>query len=173
MSLGFFCLMTCQIDQSGKIEQTNKNTVLAMSNKKQYSIVIPRKIKRQLQEIYRRKGLTRFFIYQIFSLGIYFLLEPIKQTTKIIIDPEYPGKNKIITSFIKAFLETNKKPIHELHFKRIGNQPRVHYAAHDVFTGKKKANKILTLKEILETIKKADGRLRECLSTLVGARTRL
>jgi len=165
--------MTYQIDQSGKIEQTNKNTVLALSNKKQYAIVIPRKIKRQLQEIYRRKGLTKFFIYQIFALGIYFLLEPLKDACEITIDIEYPGKNKIITSFIKAFLETNEKPIHELRFKRIGNKPRVHYAAHDIFTKKKKADKILSLKEIMKAIKKADGRLRECLSTLVGARPRL
>jgi len=165
--------MTYQIDQSGKIEQTNKNTVLAMSNKKQYAIVIPRKIKRQLQEIYRRKGLTKFFVYQIFTLGIYFLLEPLKRTSKIIIDTEYPGKNKVIASFITVFLAINKKPIHEFYFKRIGNKPRVHYAAHDVFVGKKKADKILTLNEILKTIKKADGRLNECLSTRFGARTRL
>ena len=71
--------MTYQIDQSGKIEDTSKPTVLAMTNGQTYSILIPAKTKREIQEIYRRLGLTRFYIYEIFSLGLYFLLTPLKE----------------------------------------------------------------------------------------------
>ena len=60
----------------------------------------------------------------------------------------------------------------DIKFARIGNKPKVHYAAHDVYIGKKKADKTILLKEILSKTKKTDGRLRECLSTLVSIQPR-
>mgnify|MGYP001561773885 FL=1 len=56
---------------------------------------------------------------------------------------------------------------------RIGNKPPAHYAAKDVFDKKLKPNYTLTLEEILKATKKADGHLRECLSTLVDAQSQL
>lgn len=38
--------MQIEIDQSGKIEDTRKDTVLAFSNGKNYSILIPAEVKR-------------------------------------------------------------------------------------------------------------------------------
>ncbi|MFH0863574.1 MAG: hypothetical protein V1858_00585 [Candidatus Gottesmanbacteria bacterium] len=162
--------MIYQIDQSGKIEDTSKPTVLALSNSKTYSIFISAKVKREIQEIYRRHGLTRFYIYETFSLGIYFLLRHLKEKVEVVIDVEYEGWDKLISQLISIFLKTNKKPAHEISFAYIGNTPKVHYAAHDVFVKKNRPDRTITKEEILQELKKTGGRLRECLSTLVDAR---
>lgn len=164
--------MKYEIDQSGKIEQTEKPTALAYTNDQVRSLLITAKTKRQLQEAFRKCGMTRVFIYHIFSVGVFRLISDLKQKSEIVIDKEYPGKEKLILSMINKLLSTYKKPPHNIRFARIGNRPKVHYAAHDVYAKKKKPAKTMSLAEIIEVLKKTDGRLRECLSTLVGARPR-
>ncbi len=161
--------MKYQIDQSGKIENTNVVTVLAICNHCICTVIIPAKTKRQFQEICRQNGLTRLYVYILFSFGIYALLSQLKDVSQVTIDTEYPGKEKLIDRTIKAFFENSDI---DIKFARIGNKPRVHYAAHDVYAGKKKANKIISLNEILSKMEKTDGRLRECLSTLVSIQPR-
>lgn len=163
--------MAYQIDQSGKIEQTNKDTVIAYSNDTQYSILIPRRLKRKVQEVFRLHGFTSLFIYYLFSVGVYYLIESIERISDITIDTEYPSKDKTIRGFLHGFLEKNRKPSHNIHFARIGNRPKAHYAAKDVFDKKIKPDRILGLKEIIRILKKTDGRLRECLSTLVDVQS--
>lgn len=164
--------MNYQIDQSGKIEQTNKNTVIAYSNGKKYAVLIHARLKRQIQEIFRLHGFTALFIYYLFSVGVFYLLKSVREKSEIIIDTEYPGKDKIIKQFITNLLKNYSQPIHEISFARIGNRPPAHYAAKDVFDKKVKANRILSLEDFIKAIKKTDGRLRECLSTLVSAQAR-
>lgn len=161
--------MRYQIDQSGKIENTEKPTVIAVCNHTTVAILIPAKVKRQFQEICRHRGLTRLYIYVLFAIGVSLLLTELKTRSKITIDTEYPGKEKLLNDLIKIFVGKQKI---NLDFARIGNRPKVHYAAHDVYTQKNEADKVISLQEILQTTKKADGRLKECLSTLVGARAR-
>lgn len=91
--------MTYQIDQSGKIEQTEKNTVIAYANGNQYAVMIPKKLKRKIQEAFRIHGMTSLFIYILFSIGVFYLLKPLRQNTQITIDIEYPGKDKLLSSF--------------------------------------------------------------------------
>ena len=164
--------MTYQIDQSGKIEDTAKNTILAYSNEIQKSILISRKTKRKIQEVFRLCGYSKLYIYYLFAVGIYHLLIDFSTQKSITIDIEYPGKDKIILQLIEKLLKAYNKPAHNIKFSRIGNHPKVHYAAYNVFSGKKKADCILRYKELLQSIKKTDGRLRECLSTLVGVQSR-
>ncbi len=80
-----------EIDQSGKIEQTQRHTVIAYSNSNKYAVLISRKLKRQLKDVFDKK-----------------------------IPP----------------------------------------------------NRVLFLEDIIKALKKTDGRLRECLSTLVDAQAR-
>lgn len=161
--------MKYQIDQSGKIENTGVQTVLAVSNHTVYTVAIPAKVKRQFQEICRRNGLTRLYVYILFAIGVHALIVKLKTRSNIIIDTEYPGKEKLIKDLIEIFMGKQKTNID---FARIGNKPKVHYAAHDVYTQKKKADKTISFQETLKATKKTDGRLRECLSTLVGAQSR-
>lgn len=161
-----------QIDQSGKIEQTNKDTVIAYANNTQYAVLIPRRIKRKVQEVFRLHGFTQLFIYFLFSVGVYYLLESLQGKSETIIDTEYPGKDKILLNFLNSLLKKNRKPNHNIRIARIGNRPPAHYAAKDVFDKKIPPNRVLSLEDIIRALKKTDGRLRECLSTLVDAQAR-
>ncbi|TSC87541.1 MAG: Uncharacterized protein G01um10147_519 [Microgenomates group bacterium Gr01-1014_7] len=164
--------MTYQIDQSGKIEQTSKDTVIAYSNGTKFAVVVPRRLKRKVQEIFRLHGFTSLFVYYLFSVGVFYLLSNLKEKSSVTIDTEYPGKDKIIKQFATSLLKNNNKIEHEISFARIGNRPPAHYAAKDVFDKKIKPDKILNLEDIIKAIKKTDGRLRECISTLVDAQAR-
>ena len=145
--------MGLQIDQSGKIEDTAKDTVIAYSNGNQYSIVIPRKVKRQVQEFFRQVGLPQLFIYRLFSIGVYFVIRDLKIITKIEIDTEFQGKDLIIKEMILDLLFEKNRPGHDLSFTRIGNKPKVHYVANDVLNKKRKAGKVLTYEEIFKILK--------------------
>ena len=164
--------MKYQIDQSGKIEQTHCVTVLACTNDHTITVQINARVKRRLQEVFRRCGMNKLYIYYLFSVGIYFLIKDLRKEVEITIDKEYPGKEKLIKSMIEELLSIHNKSAHNILFARIGNEPDVHYAAHDIFTKKKKPQQVITVKDFVEATKKTDGRLRECLSTLVDARTR-
>lgn len=157
-----------QIDQSGKIEQTNKNTVLGYSNSITRSILIPKKLKRKIQEVFRLHGFTSLFVYFLFSVGIFYLIEEFENKQEITIDTEYPGKDKIISSILESLLRNFNKPHHNISFARIGNRPPAHYVAKDVYDKKKIASTILNMEDVINALKKTDGRLRECISTLVG-----
>lgn len=63
--------MKYEIDQSGKIEQTNKNTVLCLSNDKWDSVLILARTKRQIQEIFRRNGQIRNYVILPFVQGFH------------------------------------------------------------------------------------------------------
>lgn len=160
------------IDQSGKIEDTAKHTVIAYANDSQRSLLITKKTKRRIQEAFRKCGAPHLFIYYTFAVAIYRLIRNHAAQHSFVIDTEYPGKDTMIGQMIGRLLEMHGKPAHTISFRRIGNRPAVHYAAHDVFVGKKSANDTLSFEACIEVIKKTDGRLRECLSTLVGAQVR-
>lgn len=163
-----------EIDQSGKVEDTSRKTVVAYadSKNKTKSILISARTKRKAQEIYRTAGKSKLFIYNIFSILLFFLTKESKKSDLIVIDIEYPGKDKVILAMLNQFREIYKLSELNVRFERIGNKPKVHYAANDVFNDKKKADMVLGIKEIMMTIKKTDGHLRGCIATLVGARPR-
>jgi hypothetical protein len=47
------------VDQSSKVEQTNKPTVVAYSNEEQWAIEVPAKVKREVLIGLREKGRSR------------------------------------------------------------------------------------------------------------------
>lgn len=164
--------MKIEIDQSGKVEDTAKPTVLAYTNDEQRSILIPASSKRQLQELYRRIGKPQVFVYQVFSLGIFCLIRRLRQHHTIVIDTEYPGHDRVLTNMIMTLLSVHGKPAHDIHFARIGKHPAVHYAAKNVFDKKQEADEMINAEKLMKPIKKADERLRACFATLVDAQSR-
>jgi len=96
--------MTAEIDQSGKIEQTNLDTIIALSNNIHYSLILPKRVKRTLQSLFRDKARPRMFIYQTFSALIAILLINTKPKSKICIDTEYQGHDDIIRSQISHYI---------------------------------------------------------------------
>lgn len=141
--------MLFQIDQSGKIEHTNKDTVMGMSNGKTRTVKIAARNKRLLQERCRIRDQGRVYMYRSFAALIFLLIkEDLNLITDLIIDVEYPGQNKVIKDILLEFLRTEKLNEPEITFLRIGSTPAVHYVAYDVFCGRKSPDKIVTLEEI-------------------------
>jgi hypothetical protein len=151
--------MNAEIDQSGKIEQTNLDTIIALSNNIQYSIVLSKKSKRTLQSLFRDKARPRMFIYQTFSALIAILLINAKPKTKILIDTEYQGHDDIIRSLISKYVRSlSKKRSCPFEFGYVGKTSPAHILAAQVAYKKKKSNKTITLKEISTVLwpKKSD-----------------
>jgi hypothetical protein len=144
------------VDQSGKVEDTSKPTVVAFTNKERFVVKIRPKVKRQLQEIFRRRGKTRLFIYRTFSALIFLLIKDfLPKIDQVIIDLEYPGQERLIKDILLELIRKEKLREPEIYFKRIGNRPKVHYLAYNVYSGEKKENKEVKLEDLLKlTIKK-------------------
>lgn len=129
--------MKYQIDQSGKIEQTSKNTVIAISNSFSKSIILKAKDKRALKDIYRTAGKPRVFVIQVFSALIYLLLENAKiEKGAVYIDKEYPGHEDIIKSYINQLIrkrgKINLEP-NSIRFTLVGKTSDVHLLTYKYF----------------------------------------
>lgn len=147
--------MQCQIDQSGKIEKTNKDTVLCLSNDNWDAVVIKAKTKRQVQEIFRRNGQNRNFVLFIFSAGLTILISRNIDIFDILIDREYFGKESIIKNVILEMLKM-KERAPKIYFGNIGKKAMAHHRAYAVAIGKLKASCLITEKEILAQIKNTE-----------------
>ncbi|MEK6983476.1 MAG: hypothetical protein AABX33_02800 [Nanoarchaeota archaeon] len=147
--------MHIEVDQSGKIEQLDKNTVIAFSNKNQYSVLITKEIKKDIFNLY--KGKVKDLRYRLFCIGIYYCLKDyIKEKELITICFEYQGKENLIKSFLLDYLRGDNAKIDPkiIRFGVIGKHSNAHAVAIDVFRGNRKPNKILPLNEIEKWLKK-------------------
>lgn len=124
--------MTYQIDQSGKTEDTAKNTILCLSNGDWDAVLTPAKTKRQLQEIFRRNGQIRNFIYFTFAAALSLLLERNDKIRQIFIDTEYTGHENTITDIVKNMFNSSIDVI-SLHWIFIGKKANAHNQAEKQF----------------------------------------
>ena len=144
--------MKIEIDQSGKIENTNKDTVIAFSDDNFGSLLIKAKDKREIQEIFRQAGKPRVFIYKLFTILIFLLIKNhLKKVEEIVIDEEYPGKSALIKDLLlreirkirPRFLKEN------ISFRQIGKKSKAHNIAYNTFKKKRKTD-IVVNKKILK-----------------------
>ncbi len=73
---------------------------------------------------------------------------------------------------LNALLHAYGLPEHRIRFARIGNHPRVHYAAKNVLDMQKKPDEVVSVRDILSIRKKPDERVRACFSTLFDVQSR-
>ena len=147
--------MHIEIDQSGKVEQFNKDTVIAFSNKNQYSVLIPKNVKQEAFKLY--KGKIKDLRYRLFCIGVYYCLRDyIKEKELITICCEYIGKENLIKSFLLDYLRKDYPMIDTkiIRFGRIGKNSNAHTVAIDVFRSNRRPNKILSLNEVEKCLKK-------------------
>ena len=98
-------LHNVEVDQSGKIEFTSEDTVLAFSNGKQFSLLVPATVKRECVQQLRQVGLSGDTLYiQLFATCLFFLLKGhLNNLARIIIDIEYSGKEAQIKDTYATF----------------------------------------------------------------------
>ncbi|MCX6810090.1 MAG: hypothetical protein NTZ65_05120 [Candidatus Berkelbacteria bacterium] len=133
-------MMRIEIDQSGKIEDTNRLTVIAFSNAKTGSILITAKDKKKIQSIYRKLGQPRIFVYKLFAVAIFALVKAERQRIgQIVIDREYIGFEELIKQFIYEIFERNNQKLSKgtIHFSLIGKKSRAHQVAFVAFKHKR------------------------------------
>jgi len=149
--------MRVEIDQSWKIEKTNKPTVIAFSNSQtEGSILVPQEVKKlAFTYLEERFGREKINIIRIFAACIVILLKNHNlKTASLIIDREYPGyepvlKNLIVDYGKKLGLMLN---FEDISIQEIGKKSEAHWLAYDVFTKKKKAGRVIQLRELLKIL---------------------
>jgi len=145
-----------EIDQSGKIEQTARPTVIAFSNGRKGSLLILPKEKQIIQKIYRKAGKPRVFIIQVFSALVYLLIEKSKlnKETVFTIDKEYPKYDSLIKSYIIQ-LSLKRKRIkilpEQIKFQNIGKKSKAHTVANSAYKKRRSSIKV-TSQDVLGLI---------------------
>lgn len=135
------------IDQAGKIEHTNEDTVLALCTAEtQYAIKIPKLLKQNIFNRCKREYKNNL-VYRIFSYGLYLLLKDrITNNSILLIDEEYKGHGKDIKNYLLKYLE--KMPAENIRFQELGKKDLSHRIANQTFSGKLKPNEIITEKQL-------------------------
>ena len=149
--------MKIEIDQSGKIEDTSKNTIIAFSNAKIKSIFISAREKRELQKFFRRIGKPRIFVYRVFAILTFLLIKSdLQEIQDIIIDQEYTGKSALIKNFLLQEIKKVNPSFSRanIDFQQIGKKSRAHFLAYGVAIGKRNADIEVGAKEIFKMIVK-------------------
>ena len=83
-------MMRIELDQSGKIEQKSMDTIIALSNNIEYSVLLPKEVKRRLMDKYQKE---KQLILKLFVVCLYYTLENyLHEFVEIVIDIEYEGK---------------------------------------------------------------------------------
>jgi hypothetical protein len=147
--------MKYQIDQSGKIEDTARPTVLAATNGKKVTVILSANDKKYLQDIYRLAGKPRIFILQVFSACLYLLITKHNLKTRILVDHEYLNHEDVVYNYLTQFAKKSKKDLPEIEFGSIGKENQTHKLSNKSFrnkTGDKKISsaEVLALVILLE-----------------------
>ncbi|MBI3495520.1 hypothetical protein HY065_02745 [Candidatus Berkelbacteria bacterium] len=142
--------MKIYIDQSGKVEETNRDTILAFSNHETYAIKIHRRTKRRMLEQFRLYGKPKLFTLRTFSAGVFLLLKSRKTNIdEIVIDTEYFGRNATIKSMLEAmFTKAKSSNNPNITFGHVGKKAKAHLLALSVFRGKQRANRVISYSEL-------------------------
>ena len=148
--------MRLEVDQSTKIEQTSRGTVLALSNDEQFSIVIPARVKREALVCLRRRGwYGRRAILACFSAGLFLLLRQSRvQIDLIVIDQEYEGHERDIRGMLLRHLRSAgmEVPAERIAFGQVGKHSGAHRLAWAVHRGKYAPDYTVTLDEFLSIL---------------------
>ncbi|MBP9690659.1 hypothetical protein KBD81_01120 [Candidatus Woesebacteria bacterium] len=151
--------MRVEIDQSGKIENTSQDTIIAFTNGVRKTIKITARDKRILQSRFREKYQSRLYVYRTFTALIYLLVrDHLQQISILVIDIEYEGREKSLKEMILEYIRKDGKNEPTIDFRRIGNRPPVHVLAYSTFTKKLKPDMIARWNEVaFYAIKKDRG----------------
>ena len=147
--------MNIEIDQSGKIENTSKNTVVAFSNGKSKSISISAKDKREIQNFFRMAGKPRVFVYRLFAILIFLLIKDnLKKIDQITIDIEYPGWNHQIKDYLLSEIRKVNPNFskNNIVFKSVGKKSEAHLIAYSTTQRKREPDLKIGSKDILKFI---------------------
>ncbi len=148
--------MHVEVDQSGKIEDTRVDTVLAFSDGMNYAILIPAKVKRIVTEQLRGRDKTkRGITLLLFSACLFLLLrDHLKQIERVTIDVEYLGKDADIRGNLLYHIYRHGLMLHkdQIAFRPLGKRSPAHTRALAIYRGEYKPNRRITTDELSELL---------------------
>jgi hypothetical protein len=146
--------MKIEIDQSGKIEATAQDTVLAYGGAGMGTIRVTGKTKRRMQEKYREVGQPRSFVIDIFVVLIYLLIkEDLHRISEVVIDREYPGKEPLISALLsKVLIAKNVTVLPMVRHAQLGKSSEAHHIAIRTFKSQQPAGRTVIFEELLKEL---------------------
>lgn len=142
--------MRYEVDQSGKIEDTNKLTIVAFANGKTRTLKISgvekQKLIRSMRVLDHPK---KTFIYKAFA-GLVFLLLKNQKVEEVVIDREYPGHEATIKVVLTQLFAKFGKEKPEIGFAKITKKSPAHEIALETFRGRRKPDLVVKAKEVLK-----------------------
>ncbi len=136
--------MKVYIDQSGKIENTGKLTVVAYANGKVRSLKISAVEKRKLLAVMKRLDKqSATCVYKVFAALVFLLIKG-QRISEVVVDKEYPGHEGTIKNVLKNLFEKGNLVFPEIGFTEITKKSPAHKAAISVYRGENKPD--LTVK---------------------------
>lgn len=149
--------MRVEVDQSGKVEQLDTDTVVAYSNGKSNAFWITAGTKRRIVQAVRRSLIPENEMEALwFAVVVYLLIRDLPNGITFIIDEEYTGKNSVIEQAISKLLNLKFKGKWNgnIRFKLIGKLSPAHRLAWKWHKRKRRsALKRLKEEEILKWLK--------------------
>jgi len=145
-----------EVDQSGKIEDTRVDTVLALSNSIKYAVRIPAGVKRKALHYLRARGKRGRRLYlSLFATALYHLLrEHLDTFSLIVIDVEYKGHERDIKLMLLNMIRKVywEYPADRIVFSPVGKKSSAHRWALAVYRGTAQPDRILSLAELVDPI---------------------
>jgi len=148
--------MPIEIDQSNKVERTNKDTILAFSDGQSGAVIIPARVKRRAFKLLKDKGKPpKMASLIVFAAGLALLLgDYLRQGEHsgetIIIDTEYTGQDATIRGML---LQDARKlgvtlEAERLVFHPIGKKSSAHKLAWEIQRGNEMAGYTVTFQDL-------------------------
>ena len=144
---------TVEVDQSGRIEFTRDDTVMALSDGINNTLLVEARVKRACVTELRNRGISGPTLYvRLFATGLYFLLKGhIQQLSRVVIDIEYFGKEAQIKEHLINLLRRAGCVVHadQIQFQRIGKRSAAHVLALETLRGHSKPDLVLSKEDLL------------------------
>jgi hypothetical protein len=151
---------TVELDQSGKIEATNEDTILALARdgRDTYTLLIPATLKRYLIKTLRKKYVKPQILYlRLFCASVFLLLHNygLTKLSTVIIDTEYWGHEAEIKGELLNFIRQQAPlfPKEAIVFTQIGKHPPAHLAALATYRGEQPTDCVANLEDYQELLR--------------------
>ncbi|OGL77797.1 hypothetical protein A3J43_04300 [Candidatus Uhrbacteria bacterium RIFCSPHIGHO2_12_FULL_54_23] len=147
--------MHIEIDQSGKIEDTSHDTVVAFSNDVNHSVVMRARDKRRVEAIFRRMGKRRVFMYKLFAILVFLLIKPyLARIDVMVIDTEYPDWEHLIKDYLLRLIRRVRPSFdaRRISFRSVGRHSGAHAIANGTARGEMAYGREASLREVMQYV---------------------
>ena len=139
-----------EIDQSGRTDRLNEDTVVAFSDGIQHSVLITAATKRECYQRLRERSLPKkVAVVRLFSAALVILLQDRARDLRwICIDLEYPGWEGEIQRHLLRRLKWLRKD--QIYFGQIGKESAAHDLAWGTWQKRQKPDQRVNAEELLK-----------------------